>query len=89
MTGDYTGVQMAGPSGPATAASGPRCSACGVYYFNAEHTCLVYDGPPCSTCGEPTIHYTYGAPGIGGGDECRRGHRTNDTGRVLRPWETK
>ena len=64
-----------------------QCPECGVYTFNDDHTCVVYTGPPCSECGAPTIHFTYGAPGIGGGDRCARGHVTNDTGRILEPWE--
>lgn len=50
------------------------CDQCGCWSYNDPHTCTVYDGPPCRTCGEPTLFYTVGAPGYGSGRVCRNNH---------------
>jgi hypothetical protein len=51
------------------------CEACQAYTFNGDaHVCTTYDGPPCVTCGEPTVFYNVGAPGYGAGRMCRHGH---------------
>lgn len=52
-----------------------RCAECGVYHFNgADHLCTIYNGPPCITCGQPTVHVWEGAPGTGRGDVCKQRH---------------
>lgn len=80
----FNGVMTTTTSTSTSTSPEPRqCADCGVWTFNADHTCLGYGGPPCAICGAPTLHFTYGAPGIGGGDQCRQGHITNDTGRIL------
>jgi hypothetical protein len=68
----------------------PRyCETCGAWTFNDDHTCPVYDGPPCRTCGEPTLFYTVGAPGIGSGWTCRNNHADPIVAaRIMEPWET-
>lgn len=53
----------------------PRyCATCDSYDFNAEHICVVYDGPPCVTCQAPTVFVTIAAPGIGQGWSCKNNH---------------
>jgi hypothetical protein len=50
------------------------CVKCEVFDHNEEHICTVYDGPPCKTCGKPTIFYSVGAPGYGTGRVCKDNH---------------
>jgi hypothetical protein len=60
---------------------------CGVYSFNADHVCVVYDGPPCQAqpgCAEPTVSGFYGAPGVGRFTECKAGHHVG-TAHILTP----
>jgi hypothetical protein len=56
------------------AAGRAQCPDCGVYTSDPAHACVVYDGPPCVTCGQPTVCYQVGAPGYGTGRACRDGH---------------
>jgi len=57
-----------------------QCPDCGCWTYNGpNHRCTVYDGPPCTICGEPTVFYTVGAPGIGSGYACRAGHQVHLT----------
>jgi hypothetical protein len=51
-----------------------QCPDCKVFTSNDDHTCLVYSGPPCTTCGEPTVDAFIGAPGYGKVRTCRLGH---------------
>lgn len=65
---------------------------CNVFTFNdpAEHRCPVYDGPACSTCGEPTLFYTVGAPGYGSGRVCKNQHREQLTAHgIFTPEQTR
>ena len=50
-----------------------QCPGCGVFH-SPGHVCVVYDGPPCRTCGKPTVCYAVGAPGYGTGRACQDGH---------------
>jgi hypothetical protein len=54
----------------------PRwCNGCHAWHYNDDnHVCIQYNGPACSTCGQPTAFYTVGAPGYGTGRFCRDGH---------------
>lgn len=52
-----------------------QCESCGVYTANGDqHVCVVYDGPPCKTCSEPTVVCQVGAPGIGTVRVCTNNH---------------
>lgn len=49
-----------------------QCSKCEVYTSRIEsHICVEYDGPPCKTCGEPTVFVEVAAPGTGRGWSCK------------------
>jgi hypothetical protein len=52
-----------------------RCPDCKVWTSNADHTCVVYDGPACH-CGAGTTVAEVGAPGHGLRIVCRVGHTT-------------
>jgi hypothetical protein len=57
-----------------------QCAGCGVFHSSGPaHLCVVYDGPPCRTCGEPTVCYQVGAPGYGSGRTCPAGHHEEIT----------
>lgn len=52
----------------------PDCKLWGGQWVDGRHLCTVYDGPPCETCGAPTVFVTVAAPGTGSGRTCRVGH---------------
>jgi hypothetical protein len=55
---------------------GRYCTECECYTYNGDrHLCTTYNGPPCMTCGEPTVTATIGAPGYGTVRVCKRNHR--------------
>ena len=54
-----------------------QCPECGMYggqWINGKHTCTKYEGPPCATCGEPTVFVVVAAPGTGQGWTCKANH---------------
>lgn len=63
-----------------------QCPSCDVWTSNADHQCIVYDGPPCH-CGSGTVYAFAGAPGTGGARICANGHYTDNTIRELTPGE--
>lgn len=54
---------------------GRWCPACEVWWYQSEHVCVTYSGPPCKTCGKPTVVASIGAPGYGTVRSCCDGHR--------------
>ncbi len=75
--GAYVAWGLAGNAAPATRPERKQCPECLLYggqWIDGKHTCTVYDGPPCKTCGQPTLAYTVGAPGYGAGRCCKDGH---------------
>lgn len=50
------------------------CANCDSYYYGNSHTCVVYDGPLCRDCGNPTQVVWNAAPGIGRFLLCHYGH---------------
>lgn len=58
-----------------------RCASCGVFHnAKQDHTCIVYDGPQCTTegCNEPTTFVHMGAPCVGSGYVCKANHYDGD-----------
>lgn len=52
-----------------------QCPNCEVWHYNGdEHICVKYEGPPCKTCGKPTVFFLVGAPGYGQGRACKDNH---------------
>jgi hypothetical protein len=52
----------------------PNCGHYGGQWIDGKHLCTVYDGPPCKTCGKPTVFVTVAAPGTGCGRVCEDNH---------------
>jgi hypothetical protein len=52
-----------------------QCSHCRAWTANDDHICVVYAGPACVTCGEPTVDATIGAPGYGCVRVCENRHQ--------------
>lgn len=66
-----------------------RCPHCGVFYYDAEHICVVYNEEHhCPVCDAPSVFVTVAAPGTGAGWTCRNGHYEG-TCRELTPEEVR